>query len=273
MVARDTIELEGLCLDCVLGVNPDERDREQPVRVDLRMGLDLRAAGRSASIGDTIDYDRTASEIAALLRFRRYRLLENAAEEVAAMLFGVHPRIEELELRIQKPQALAGRAIAAAIRIARRRDDFTWRHEPSVFGEVDVLLETKEAGLYLLHVGAGLEIPLHHHRVMRELEWLVRGTLRQGDELVPAFRPVEWPHGKAHRYRNEGDEPATLFCCDCPPFIPTDEVVLEGPSAPPGDDLERAAKASPSAPPGDDRERAANAGRAERGGANQEVSR
>ena len=83
-VARDTIELEGLCLDCVLGVNPDERDREQPVRVDLRMGLDLRAAGRSASIADTIDYDRTASEIAALLRFRRYRLLENAAEEVAA---------------------------------------------------------------------------------------------------------------------------------------------------------------------------------------------
>ncbi len=228
-MARDTIELEGLGLDCVLGVYPDERDREQPVRVDLRMGLDLGAAGRSASIGDTVDYDRAANEIAALLRFRRYRLLENAAEELAAMLFGVHPRIEELELRLCKPQALVGRAAAAAVRIARRRDDFPWRREPARFGgEVDVLLETKEAGLYLLHVGVGQEIPLHHHRVMRELEWLVRGTLRQGDELVPPFRPVEWPHGKPHRYRNEGSEPATLFCCDCPPFIPADEVVLAG---------------------------------------------
>lgn len=225
-VARDTIEIEGLCLDCVLGVYPDERDREQPVRVDLHMGLDLRAAGRSASIGDTIDYDRTTNELAALLRFRRYRLLENAAEELAAMLFGVHPRLEELELRLCKPQALAGRAASAAIRVTRCRDDFApWRREAAVFGEVDVLLETKEAGLYLLHVGVGQQIPLHHHRVMRELEWLVRGTLRQGDELVPPSRPVEWPHGEPHRYRNEGREPATLFCCDCPPFIPSDEVV------------------------------------------------
>jgi FolB domain-containing protein len=231
-VTRDAIELQGLTLGCVLGVNPDERDREQPVCVDLRMGLDLAPAGRSASIGDSVDYDRAATEIAALLRFRRYRLLENAAEEVAAMLFGVHPRIEELELRLAKPQALVGRASEAAIRIARRRADYfggpSSRREPARFGEVDVLLETKEAGLYLLHVGVGREIPLHCHRVMRELEWLVRGTLRQGDELVPPFRPVEWPHGQPHGYRNEGDEPATLFCCDCPPFIPADEVVLEG---------------------------------------------
>jgi dihydroneopterin aldolase len=228
-VARDTIELEGLSLDCVLGVLPDERDRVQPVRVDLRMGLDLVPAGRSASIGDTIDYDRVATEIAALLRFRRYRLLENAAAEVSAMLFGVHPRVEELELRLAKPQALQGRADAAAIRIARRREDFAWRREPAHFGgDVDVLLETKEAGLYLLHVGPGGEIPLHHHQVMRELEWVVRGTLRQGDELVPPFRPVEHSHGQAHRYRNDGAEVATLFCCDCPPFIPADEIVLEG---------------------------------------------
>jgi len=231
-VARDTIELEGLCLDCVLGVYPDERDREQPVRVDVRMGLPLGAAGRSASIGDTVDYDRASNEIAALLRFRRYRLLENAAEELAAMLFGVHPRIEELELRLCKPQALAGRAAAAVVCIARRREDFPRRREAARFGEVDVLLETREAGLYLLHVGVGQEIPLHHHQVMRELEWLVRGTLRQGDELVPPFRPVEWPHGKPHRYRNEGGEPATLFCCDCPPFIPADEVVLDGKQEP-----------------------------------------
>ncbi len=227
-MARDSIELEGLTLDCVLGVYPEERHREQPVRVDLRLGLDLMPAGRSASIGDTIDYDRTATEIIALLRFRRYRLLENAAEELAAMLFGVHPSVEELELRVAKPQALAGRAEAGAVRIARARDDFTWRREPARFGgEVDILLETKEAGLYLLHVGPGKSIPLHHHQVMRELEWLVRGTLRQGDELVPHGRPVEWPHGHDHRYHNDGDEVATLFCCDCPAFIPGDEIVVE----------------------------------------------
>ena len=223
----DTIELEGLVLECVLGVFPEERDRDQPVRIDLKMGLDLSAAGRSASIYDTIDYDRTADEIAALLRFRRYRLLENAAHEVSAMLFGVHPLLQELELRLAKPQALVGRAAAGAVRVQRRRSDFELRREPARFGEVDVLLETREAGLYLLHVEQGQQIPAHHHRVMRELEWLVRGTLRQDGELVPPSRPIEWAHGQVHAYVNEGDGVATLFCCDCPPFVPADEIVLE----------------------------------------------
>ncbi|MCA9704263.1 MAG: dihydroneopterin aldolase [Myxococcales bacterium] len=221
----DTIELEGLSFECVLGVLPHERDREQPVRVDLRLGLDLSAAGRSASIYDTIDYDRTADEIAALLRFRRYRLLENAAHEVAAMLLGVHPTLQQLELRLAKPQALVGRAQAAAVRVKRRRGDFERRREAARFGEVDVLLETREAGLYLLHVEAGQRIPPHHHQVMRELEWLVRGSLHQGGEPVPVSHPVEWAHGQVHAYTNESDAVATLFCCDCPPFIPSDEIV------------------------------------------------
>lgn len=229
-MARDIIELEGLNVSCVLGVLPEERDREQPIRVDLRLSLDLVPAGRSASIGDTIDYDRVAHEIAALLRFRRYRLLENAAEELAAMLLGVHPALEGLELRLAKPEALRGRADAAAVRVARSRGDFERRREITRFGEVEVLLETKEAGLYLLHVAAGRQIPLHHHQVMRELEWLVNGSLQQDGERVPLARPVEWPHGLPHAYRNDGDEVATLFCCDCPPFIPEDEIELAGSS-------------------------------------------
>ncbi len=223
----DTIELQGVVLDCILGVFPDERHRDQPVRVDLSMKLDLAAAGRSASIHDTIDYDRTVNEIRALLRFRRYRLLENAAHELAAMLFGVHPKLEQLELRIAKPQALAGRAEAAAIRIERERGDFDVRRESARFGEVDILLETREAGLYLLHVAAGNRIPPHHHQVMRELEWLVRGTLRHEGHVVPVSTPTEWSHGELHHYVNDSDEVATLFCCDCPPFIPADEIELE----------------------------------------------
>jgi dihydroneopterin aldolase len=226
-VARDFIELRGLTLDCVLGVLPDERDREQPIRVDLRMSLDLVPAGRSASIVDTIDYDRVATEIASLLRFRRYRLLENAAHEVAAMLLHTHAALEQVWLRIAKPHALPGRAESPAIEVTRTRDDFPVRRERSRFGEVEILLETKEAGLYLLHVAAGRTIPRHHHRVMRELEWLVAGELWRGDEAVPMGQPVAWCHGQAHDYRNDTEQVATLFCCDVPPFIPEDEIVLD----------------------------------------------
>lgn len=211
----------------MLGVNPHERDVEQPILVDVRMGLDLAPAGRSANIGDTIDYDRASAKIEALLRFRRYRLLENAAHELAAMLFGAYPALEHLRLRLAKPAALPDRARAGAVEIERTRHDFPIRRERTRFGEVEILLETREAGLYLLHVAPGHEIPRHHHRVMRELEWLEAGDLLRGGEPVAPATPVEWDHGQAHDYRNEGTEVATLMCCDVPPFIPEDEIVLE----------------------------------------------
>lgn len=211
----------------MLGVHPHERDREQPIRIDLSMGLSLVEAGRSAAIGDTIDYDRAASKVAAMLRFRRYRLLENAAHELAAMLFGVYPALQELQLRLAKPMALTGRAEAAAVTVVRTRADFPLRRERTRFGEVEILVETHEAGLYLLHVAPGHQIPPHHHQVMRELEWLVEGEVLRGGQPVAAATPIEWEHGQVHDYRNDGTQVATLFCCDMPPFIPEDEIVLD----------------------------------------------
>ena len=227
-MSRDRIEIAGLELDCIVGVNPDEREREQPLLADVRLDLDLATAGKSGRIGDTVDYDRIARELAALLKFRRYKLLENAAEECAAMLLGVHPLVERLSLRLVKPQALA-RARTAGVAIERTPADYPRRAETKRFGDVEVLLETREAGLYLLHVAPGRTIPMHHHRVMRELEWLVAGELRsivqgEGEQSV-TDAPTEWPHGQRHAYENRGSERATLFCCDTPPFIEADEIV------------------------------------------------
>src|SRR5690606_5802324 len=105
-------------------------------------------------------------------RFRRYRLLEMAAEELSAMIFGVHPSVEGLTLQLTKPRALEGRAASASIRVSRRPEDYPQRHEANDFGTVDVLFESREAGLYLLHVDPGKCIPSHYHQVMRELEWV-----------------------------------------------------------------------------------------------------
>ncbi len=226
-MSLDRIEIDGLRLGCIVGVRPEERDREQEIVVDLALGLDLRDAGRSSRIAETVDYDQATHQIAALLKFRRYWLIENAAEEVAAMLLGVHPRIEAVDVRIAKPGALTGRAAAAAVSISRKRADYPRGHETTPWGEVEILLETRDAGLYLLHVDGGREIPRHHHKIMRELEWLVRGDLLQAAEPVASGAPVVWPRGMAHSYRNATEERATLFCCDCPPFIPGDEIEIK----------------------------------------------
>ena len=95
------------------------------------------------------------------------------------------------------------------------------------FGAVEVLYESTEAGLYLLHVEAGRAIPPHDHQVMRELEWVASGELHRDGELVTGFDPVAWTRGVVHTYENRSSARATVFCCDSPPFIRDDEIVTE----------------------------------------------
>lgn len=158
-ISRDRIRIEGLRIDCIIGVYPEEALREQPIMIDLALALDLSRAGRSGNIADTCDYDRISREVAALVVFRKFRLLENAAEEIAAMLFGLHEQLDSMQIRIEKPEALSGRARCAAVEISRSRSDFPRTTEQTIFGEAEILLETREAGLYLLHIDAGKEIP------------------------------------------------------------------------------------------------------------------
>ena len=226
-MSRDTITVRDLLVDCIVGTLPHERDREQPVRLNIEMGLNLARAGRSGRISDTVNYDVVAREVAALLRFRAYRLIEMAVEEVAAMALGVHRSIETIAVTLEKPRALEGRAAAAVVQARRTREDYPPRFETTKFGRAEVLLETREAGLYLLHVEPGRSIPLHHHQVMRELEWLVEGELFQGNTAVVPTQPSNWPHGRVHGYQNRSGALATLFCCDTPPFMPRDEIEVE----------------------------------------------
>ncbi len=230
-MAHDILHIVGLRVDCVVGILPEERVRQQRLVLDLELHLDTREAARSGRISATVDYDRAAREIMALLNFRRYRLLEMAAEEIAAMLLGVHPELSSVGVRLIKPGALRGFGDGAGVAIQRGAEDFERRHEANKFGSVEVLHETREAGLYLLHVDAGKAIPAHFHKVMRELEWLVVGSLERDGRALENFDPMVWPRERVHTYRNKSGSRATLFCCDSPPFLPDDEVLAE-PSSP-----------------------------------------
>lgn len=224
----DRVRIQDLHVDCIIGIFGSERQEPQSVVVDIVFDVDLRTAGRTGRICATVDYGQVAVEVAALLEFRRYQLLEAAVEELAAMLLGLHPAAVAVELTLRKPAALARFGAVAQVSIRRERTDFPRRHEASRFGEVEVLLETREAGLYLLHVEAGKAIPSHRHAVMRELEWLVAGQLTQRGKNVELVQPQSWARDKVHDYLNPSSARATLFCCDTPPFIPEDEILAQG---------------------------------------------
>lgn len=214
----DLIRIRSLELDCIVGVRPLEREREQRVHLDLALGLDLSPAGRTGRIALTCDYDEIAEEVIAMLRFRRYHLIEMATEEIAAMLLGVHPALELVDLRLDKPAALDGRARAASVEVQRTRAAFPVRTRAAPFGHVDAVLETREAGLYVLRVNPGKEVSGGWARGGGVLEWIVSGDCVRGGGALPRNRPVVLGEAESPLV-SVGDEPAVLFRCTCPPLL------------------------------------------------------
>ena len=84
----------------------------------MRLAVDLRAAGRSDDLADTIDYAALAERLRAVAAASRFRLLEALAEALAAEALR-DPRVGAAEIALRKPDAVP--EALAEVRIVRRR--------------------------------------------------------------------------------------------------------------------------------------------------------
>ncbi len=82
----DRIELRDLRVVCIIGVIPHERAAAQPISIDLDLYVDLRRAGASDDVSDTVDYGEVCERVEALCADAEPRLLEQMAELIAADL-------------------------------------------------------------------------------------------------------------------------------------------------------------------------------------------
>jgi dihydroneopterin aldolase len=215
----DYIHIEELELDCIVGVRPWERRRPQRILLDLSLGLDSSRAGKAGRIGLTCDYDQVADEVQALLRFREYQLIEVATEELAAMLFGAHSALRTVEIKLTKRGALPGRARGAAVSLQRTRSEYPRRSLTAPFGQLEVLLETYEAGLYLLSLEPGRSLELGPMAGGREHGWIVSGELVRGSRRLGAGDSLPLGLGPTGAFRNPGPGRTTAFLCRCPPHL------------------------------------------------------
>ena len=229
----DSIRLEGLTTDCVVGLYPSERTKQQQVIVNVELLFDTRAAGRGGGLSCSVDYARLSGELRFLLERCRFYMLEEAAEAMAAYIL-TSPRkdapraqVEGVRIEIKKPAALEDYAVPSVC-ISRERSEYTFERENQSFGTVDVVFETSRYGIYLLNIEAGGTIPLHIHRVMEEHELVLSDGLFLQGYPVKAGLAHAWPKEFAHVYHNPTDEVRSVLCIDRPKFIPEDEVVVSG---------------------------------------------
>lgn len=234
---RDRIRITGLSVDCVVGVYPHERGHPQPLVVDLELVLDTQRAAERERLSATVHYAHVAGQVDFVLRSCRFRLVETAAHALAKLLLLPPPpdtpraRPESVRVRVEKPDALRGRGIPS-LEIERDAAWAAYDQETKPFGTVDVVHETRDAGIYRLNVAPGASIPLHVHRHMEESEMVLTAGLEvQGRPAEPGT-VHRWPHGVPHGYHNPTRVTQSILCVDVPPFVEADEIAVEGEPAP-----------------------------------------
>jgi dihydroneopterin aldolase len=119
----DTVFIEDLRIETVIGIYDWERQIRQVVALDLEMAFDNRRPAATDRIADTLDYKAVSKRLIAFVEGASFELVETLAERCADIVrteFGV----PWLRLRLAKPGAVRGsRAVGVVIERGTRPVD------------------------------------------------------------------------------------------------------------------------------------------------------
>lgn len=233
----DIIELRGLTVDCIVGVYRRERVAAQPLRLDVALFLDTRAAAVGGALAHTVHYGRLAGELRFLLESCRFELLESAAETVCRYVLAPstpaapHAQVRAATVRVTKPAALTGSAIPS-LQVHRTAEEMAYAAEDTPFGSVDILHEGAGYGLYRLRVRPGGESPTRLQRLGEGDELVLGAGLWLQGKPVQRGTAFHWPRGFSRSYENPTPLEQTLLCVERPRLASADEA--EAPGLAPG---------------------------------------
>lgn len=116
----DKIFIRDLALRCIIGIYPEERREKQDVVINVEMHCDLRKAGMSDDLNDTVDYKSIKKAILKLVEESRFQLIETMAERIAGIALN-NEKVQSVVVTVDKPGALRF-AKSSAVEIARERN-------------------------------------------------------------------------------------------------------------------------------------------------------
>ncbi len=119
-MSADRLLLEGMAFYGYHGDIEAERALGGRIEVDVEVRADLRAAGRSDALGDTLDYVRCFQLVRDIVENRQFHLLEALAQAIAdALLEQRHA--EGVRVRVAKIPPVRGEFDRFAVVIERER--------------------------------------------------------------------------------------------------------------------------------------------------------
>jgi dihydroneopterin aldolase len=118
----DQLIIRDLLVEGILGVNPDERTRVQPILVTLALSADTRPASLTDTLTDTISYSEVARAVRRHIAESADLLVEKLAADIARLVLTRFPA-HAVRVRVEKPLAMRD-AAGAGVEIVRNRADF-----------------------------------------------------------------------------------------------------------------------------------------------------
>lgn len=120
-MAEDIIEIKDLLLRTIIGIYDWERQNKQDVLINIRVYADLRAAGVSDNLADSVDYKSIAKQVIAHVEASQRQTVEALAADIAKIALAP-PGATRARVRVEKPGAVRF-ARSVGVEIERRKED------------------------------------------------------------------------------------------------------------------------------------------------------
>ncbi len=104
------IGITKLSIQCIIGCYPEERQQPQPLFIDVQMHIRLEKCGDD--VQSTVDYALVARLIQDVAVQGAFFLLETLARHIGEAICRTFPAVQNVWIRIEKPQALPQAACA-----------------------------------------------------------------------------------------------------------------------------------------------------------------
>ncbi len=121
----DTVFIDDLRVDTVIGIYDWERKIRQTVALDLQMDWGVAHPAATDSIADTLDYKGVAKRVISFVESSRFQLVETLAQKVAELIL-VEFGVSRVRLKLSKPGAVT-HAQAVGVVIERTRAEISLR--------------------------------------------------------------------------------------------------------------------------------------------------
>lgn len=121
----DKIIIKGLKVFAYHGVNPEEKADGQNFILDITAYKNLKKAGETDNIDDTVSYAKILKTAVKVLNEDKYDLLEKVAQRVAQQIFLEFDSIKAIDVCLKKPEApIKADFEYVGVEISRTREDF-----------------------------------------------------------------------------------------------------------------------------------------------------